>query len=370
MSRQVESTVGLTKGGPLDALRFLAAAFILVFHFGDNAPVRLRDMHDFFGRGYLATDFFLLLSGFVLARVYGGQVLSGRVSSAQFLAKRLARIYPAHLITLAVLVVLVLAGGQVGWRFAHPERFDWSALPAHLLLMHGWGLAPDTWNLPTWSISALAACYFGFPWTWRLLRLLGTPLACVLVALSVVVGSDLLAQGLTGQHQFSVPMQWGLLRAIPLFVVGLTLARLVEVLRIGAMWARAIAASGALVFLVSAVLNGPDLVSVLAIMAVVTGLGAEGRSPAWPGAAWAAKISFSLFITHIPAAVIYFDALQPILAKLPDGALVQWTVWSGALLFALGMAAAFHYGLDEPLQRRLRTTLFSPQPAPRPAPAQ
>ena len=54
------------RGGALDALRFVASALVVVFHFGDAAPISLQSMHGFLGRGYLATDFFLMLSGFVL----------------------------------------------------------------------------------------------------------------------------------------------------------------------------------------------------------------------------------------------------------------------------------------------------------------
>ena len=92
------SNTRLTRGGALDALRFLAAGFIVVFHAGFEAPTPLRILHGFFDRGYLATDFFLMLSGFVLASAYGPMILAGRLSLGQFLVRRLTRLYPAHLI--------------------------------------------------------------------------------------------------------------------------------------------------------------------------------------------------------------------------------------------------------------------------------
>ena len=45
--------------------------FVVLFHFGDEAPIPLHALHSVWERGYLATDFFLMLSGFVLARAYG-----------------------------------------------------------------------------------------------------------------------------------------------------------------------------------------------------------------------------------------------------------------------------------------------------------
>ena len=350
-----QSSMDLTRGGMLDVLRFMAAAFIVVFHFGQEAPVALVSVNEFFGRGYLATDFFLLLSGFVLARVHGGRVLSGRVTAGQFLIRRLTRIYPAHLITLAVTVAVILGAERIGLDIAYPERFAWSALPAHLLLVHGWGFTPLTWNFPTWSLSALAVCYAGFPWVWRQFRAMVQPVSCLGVILVVVLGAELAAQVLMGQSQFSLPsVDGGLLRALPLFIAGLALARLVEVSHPPAGLANAIAACGAVVFVLSALLHGPDLLDVLATMVVVFGLGAGGIRRGWPAAAWAAQISFSLFITHIPASLIYFHGLSPLLTSLYPGVSAQWTIWMGASLFALAVAAAFHHRVDQPIQRWLR----------------
>jgi peptidoglycan/LPS O-acetylase OafA/YrhL len=62
---------GLSRGGALDLLRFVAALFIVLYHVAERAPVSLFAIHPALGRGYLATDFFLMLSGYVLARTYG-----------------------------------------------------------------------------------------------------------------------------------------------------------------------------------------------------------------------------------------------------------------------------------------------------------
>lgn len=66
------------------------------------------------GAGYLATDIFLILSGFVLGRAYGGQILAGRVTLFGFLKKRLTRLWPAQLIVLAVMGLIVLAAEMAG----------------------------------------------------------------------------------------------------------------------------------------------------------------------------------------------------------------------------------------------------------------
>lgn len=55
-----------------------------------------------------------MLSGFVLARAYGPGVVSGRLTLSRFWLKRFARSYPTHLITLAILALLVFEAFLVG----------------------------------------------------------------------------------------------------------------------------------------------------------------------------------------------------------------------------------------------------------------
>jgi peptidoglycan/LPS O-acetylase OafA/YrhL len=356
----------IQRGGALDALRFFAAAFIVAFHLGDDAPAPLRALHPAFGRGYLATDFFLMLSGFVLASIYGEQVLAGRVSPGQFLLRRFARNYPAHITNLAALVAMVLAAGAIGHPLSNPERFQWSALPYHLLMAHGWGLAPDSWNVPTWTISALMLCYAGFPWLWAGFNRLAGAGAALAVTLAILLAGDLVARTVAGQPLFALPFPWGLLRAVPLFLTGLGLARLVQTLPSG-RWSGPAALAGAGILAVNVAVGGPDLVSLLAIGTVIVGCGAMRDGPRWPGAAWGARLSFSLFFTHTPADALYNDAVRPLLLKLGgEGMAWRWEVWWGGLAFALAAALAYQHLIDEPLQKRLRPLLFRGSPARRP----
>ncbi|MDP9057803.1 MAG: acyltransferase [Pseudomonadota bacterium] len=67
----------------LDGMRGLAAIIVALFHYNPTlAP-----------GGYLAVDFFFVLSGFVLARNYSGQFAAG-LTSRDFMITRLIRLYP------------------------------------------------------------------------------------------------------------------------------------------------------------------------------------------------------------------------------------------------------------------------------------
>jgi peptidoglycan/LPS O-acetylase OafA/YrhL len=357
------------RGGALDALRLLAALFVLVFHYGDEAPVALSSLHAFLSRGYLATDFFLLLSGFVLVKAYGKSILSGKVGYGQFMTKRLARVYPAHLITLFGLVIAVLGAGAIGHGISHPEHFRWSDIPGNILLLQSVGWGGDTWNIPSWTISALMACYLYFPWLWRAVHRIQSPVSALCLAVTVLLGANALSLLIVGQEQFNLPFNWGLGRTIPLFISGVALARFVEIAQLSPRAANLTGLIGFLAFCLIGAFNGPDMLSVLATMAVIVGCGAGKGERKWLGAEWGAKISFTLFLIHTITGAVWFDAVRPLLDRFNPSEPMQWVIWLGSVVFAVVAAAVFHELIDEPIQKRINAWIKTRFARPAPAPA-
>ena len=365
----------LVRGGALDALRFLASMFVVLFHFGDEAPIPLADLHSVWERGYLATDFFLLLSGFVLARAYGAGVVSGRITPVRFWLKRFARSYPTHLITLAILALLVLEASMIGKTPVHAERFEWSGLPAQILLLHAFGLGGGQWNIPAWTLSALLICYAFFPWLWRAMRRLPGPLTALALGLTLMLVGQALSLTLLGHALFDLPFQWAMFRAAPLFLIGLTLARAVETADWSPRTARLIGLGGGAALLANVAVAGPDLVSLIAICAAVLGCGALPTAKPIPGAAWGAKVSFSLFMTHTITGIVWFSGVQPLMERFhPAAATVAWQawgLWGLALVAAVVAADLYNRLIDAPLQGAIRRRWFSTgnlssRPDPRP----
>jgi len=122
----------------LDGLRGLAALGVALFHWLLSFA------------GYLAVDFFLVLSGFILAHRY----LYGHedTGSGRFVLARLARLYPMHLFgLLSYVLVLTWISGQFP-RYPDGTLFTFVQ---QLTLTHNIGLNQHglTWNAPSWSIS-------------------------------------------------------------------------------------------------------------------------------------------------------------------------------------------------------------------------
>lgn len=358
------------RGGALDALRFVAALFVVVFHFGDQAPLMLSEIHPFLGRGYLATDFFLMLSGFVLAKAYGPAVAARRISLGRFWSKRFVRCYPTHLITLAMLAAMVGVGALFGLTSDDAERFQWSGLPAQILLLHAFGLGGGHWNIPSWTISTLLICYLFFPILWRNMLRIVSPAAALGLGLFILVSSDLLSLALVGTEQFNLPFQWSFFRAAPLFLVGLTLARAVQTAELKASAARTIGFGGAAVLMVNAVLAGPDMINILSICAIMIGCGASPTTRALPFAAWGARVSFCLFMVHTITGAIWFDVVEPLATRmvpaLADSPALGWLMWTGALVFTVVAAGLYDRLVDAPIQRFLNARLFDRRREPRP----
>lgn len=134
--------------------RFVAAAAIVVFHFGRRAaPFDGEVMGALVAKAYVGVSYFFILSGFVMVVAYGHK---DRVAVRPYLRNRFARIYPVYLLAIVMLFCL---------RVSQSVEIDWIGLGLNLLLIQAW--VPDyaqSFNMPGWSLSVEMAFYAAFPW--------------------------------------------------------------------------------------------------------------------------------------------------------------------------------------------------------------
>src|ERR1700712_3003224 len=84
----------------LTGVRGVAAAVIVVYHFGD-VQLSTGGTADYFRIpfGYLLVDLFFMLSGFVMALTYRHAFDKPSLGTfANFMLKRVARLYPAYFV--------------------------------------------------------------------------------------------------------------------------------------------------------------------------------------------------------------------------------------------------------------------------------
>lgn len=203
-----------------DALRIIAAGAVVVLHysdyFKDEAIGRFMIAHT---RHFnLFVDLFFVVSGFVIARQYFDRV-NDAASIGRFLWRRLARIYPLHLATLAFYLALAGALHFGAARTDNPARYPLSDLPAQFLLLHAFIGERLTFNFPSWSLSAEMFCYLLFP----AIALIAQRRRGVVVAIVVLAA---LANSLWEWAAGTMPWadwinQGGGFRALPAFNLGM-----------------------------------------------------------------------------------------------------------------------------------------------------
>lgn len=344
------------RGGALDALRFAAAFLIVIYHYGSEGPVELETLHPVFYRGYLATKFFLILSGYVIARAYGDQLRHGALSWGAFLARRLKRIWPAHLVVLGGFVLVLGAAAAVGVAPQDPTHFRPGALAAQALLVQAWGVLPEQrgWNFATWSLSALIVCYAGFPLLWRAQARLRGPWLFAGLALAALIAGDFASHALFERPIYDLPSRMALFRAIPLFVLGVALARVAAERPLphrAALWA----GGGGLAVVIGAQLFGRfDLLGTLCTAAVILAAGSRPVTRKWPLASAGARLSFSLFLTHLLVSTAWYGAAHALEARVDVPMEARWALWWAGLPLALLGAWAFDRWGDQPIQRALK----------------
>lgn len=167
----------------LDGLRIIAAGAVVVLHYSDyvkDHPTGLfvvGHTHHF----NLFVDLFFVVSGFVIASQYLDKV-TNIPSIGRFIWRRLARIYPLHLATLAFYLAIAIALHFGLAKTDNPARYPLSDVPAQLLLLHAFDGQRLTFNFPSWSLSAEMFCYLVFP----LVALIATRRRTLMIALVVL----------------------------------------------------------------------------------------------------------------------------------------------------------------------------------------
>jgi peptidoglycan/LPS O-acetylase OafA/YrhL len=185
----------------LDLSRLLAACAVLFWHYQHFfvPPVDFefhvrRSIAPFYHQlawaydyGHVAVEYFWAVSGFVFAHVY----LADPGARARFWPARIARLWPLHLLTMAVVAVLQgLYTAINGTAFIYHHQTPWHFV-LNLFMAQTWGWQVNqSYNGPTWSLSTEILAYAAF---WALLPgLRRTPTG---LALAVALGMFALVFG-------------------------------------------------------------------------------------------------------------------------------------------------------------------------------
>lgn len=335
----------------LDGLRGVAALMVILYHIGEGfatSPVDQAINH-----GYLAVDFFFVLSGFVIGYAYDGRWQRGMTAEG-FMLRRVIRLQP--------MVVMGVLLGVLSFVIQGCEKWDGSAVSSGavwLSLLLGLfmlpalpGTAPEVrgngemfpLNGPSWS---LFFEYIGSVFYALFLHRMGNK---ALTVFTVIAGAVLgwIALG-NGSGAYSIGVGWsaadygfwmGLARMTFSFSVGLLMSRKFRPLRVkGAFW---ICAALIVLILSMPYIGGDevnigngvyDAVCTLFVFPAIVYLGASGvTTDAVSGRTceFLGAISYPVYIVHYPFMYLFY-------AWVWKNSLTLEQVWPVAVAMVVGV---------------------------------
>jgi len=344
----------------LTSVRALLALGVVLFHYHFMWPLDDMAYTGLISRSRLAVDVFFMLSGFVLTHAYSRDLETRSFHYGDFLAARIARIFPLHMTILVGVIAIVLIARLIGTPF-DARNYNGPGLAATALLVHAWfppGLMAE-WNGPSWSLSAEWFAYLLFPaYGWIGIKLRSRPLLLLMLACAAFAGFDAVYRAAFGVPLAHAEANLGILRIAPEFLAGVGLYRLGERLSLTPRRATMLTAAAALLMLTLMHLMADERAIIAAAALLVLGLALLSKAGADEGLAkpWmllAGEASFSLYLVHFPALIIWKGVMEALTGR-SSAYIMAW--WEFAVLLPTTMAAALvlHLAVEVPARRWLR----------------
>jgi peptidoglycan/LPS O-acetylase OafA/YrhL len=308
--------------------------------------------------GFLGVDGFFFLSGLILARVHPELAFQPE-TAPNFWGRRLARIYPVHLVTILVLAVLVLTGLAMGLSPHSPARFTLLSLVENLLLIHGWGVANFlAWNYPSWSVSTEWAGYLAFPVLWYFVGKWDPVINGSLVGVCLTV---LGAVSYFAPDGLNLTYGGALFRFFPEFFAGMMAARLVP-LYADELPTRILAYAGAALAVLGALLRSDVTVAyaLLALLYALTMNADAGRPPIFGGHAallFMGRISYAFYMSFGTAELLVTEAFGRLGLAPAQEKILFFVAMTG---LTLAYAVILHGLVEVPARRAAERFLAAP----------
>ena len=356
----------------LDGLRGVAALVVIWYHVFEGFATSPVDQR--FNHGYLAVDFFFILSGFVVGYAYDDRWKRRTLSFGGFIKRRLIRLHPMVVLGAVLGAVTFCIQGRVQWD-GTPVAFS-SVLLALLLSLFLIPALPGSGpevrgngemyplNGPTWSLffeyigNLLYALFLRrLPTRWLagFVTLTGIGLAAYAVGNGSGYGHLGVGWTLAGNN-----LPGGLLRLSFAFPMGLLLSRLFRPVAVrGAFWICSLAVVALLCVPyvgdgTAPWMNGLyDAACVLVLFPLLVWLGASGRASD-RGTAGLCKflgdISYPVYVIHYPFMYLFYAWLWSG-ERIPFAQ--AWPVAAGIFLGSVLLAWGALKCYDEPVRRWL-----------------
>ena len=344
----------------MTGVRGVAAVFVMIYHLELNRISAEGPFSIFLNHGYLSVDLFFVLSGFVLAHVYGPPVVSGTYRFSEFLWHRIARIYPLYIVLTVAFLALALIKSQAA-------EFSPEVLISNFVLLQSLGNWPSI-DPPAWSVSAEMVAYLLFPLiallclkSGRTTAILAGFAACLAILVMTLAAS---------WHYIGTPIAKGpldiivspftLIRCLAGFTIGQLLWRVHADPRVVSVASRTpVQAVVAILTLAALTQQDSDLVDYLMIVVLIlclsTDRGVLADFFASPPLHFLGVVSFAIYLTHYRAFGVWglaervFGAFDPMIRNTAA------TVVTALVVIAVSWL--LHIMVEKPCRRWMRRGL-------------
>ena len=160
----------------LNGLRFVFALFVVLNHFILPAPYNRSIFSE---GGEIGVHFFFVLTGFLLTLQYEDKMKSDNFKPVSFLIKKVARVYPLHLLTFIIWFIWTLETEPVSFLLLKKAFFNVFLLQSYI---------PDvnyyySFNLLSWYLCDLIFLYIVFAFCGKCIFKSKKPLLLILIIL-------------------------------------------------------------------------------------------------------------------------------------------------------------------------------------------
>lgn len=354
----------------LDGLRGVAALLVVWYHVFEGFATSPLDQR--FNHGYLAVDFFFILSGFVIGYAYDDRWKT-TMTVKDFFKRRLIRLHP--------MVVLGAVLGAITYCIQGCEKWDGTHVSVSMVMLAVLlnlflipavpGSGPEVrgngemypLNGPSWS---LFFEYIGNILYALFLRRLPVKALAIFVGLAAIALASFALFNLSGYGHLGVGwtlmdynLAGGFLRMLFSFSIGLLMSRVFKPVPIrGAFWICTLAMVGLLSVphlggMESLWMNGLyDSLCTIVFFPILVYLGASGETTDKGSSKiceFLGNISYPLYIVHYPFMYLFYAWLWDGKLTFAETWPVAWALFFGNILLAYLCLKLY----DEPVRRWL-----------------
>lgn len=362
----------------LDGLRGVAAILVVLFHIMETYAAGPAEQ--IINHGYLAVDFFFLLSGFVIGYAYDDRW--DKMTTWGFFKRRLVRLHPMVIMGTVIGLCLYFFGqcegfpqiGNIpGWKLFLAFIMGLLMIPCGMKMdIRGWGEL-NSFNGPNWSLTYEYLANILYAFILRRLPKIALGVLCIAAALctlDISLNWDIfgLITERRAAHMYSVIGGWcltvdqiyiGMTRLLYPFLCGLLISRIGRFIKVkgGFWWCSLLLAALLSIPCVGgegSILNGYyNAACILVLFPIVVLMGA-GSSISGNRSVkicnFLGEISYPLYITHYPVLYVQMSWAW----THPEAPLyAHITVAVGSVIFSIAMAYACLKLYDIPVRQWL-----------------